>query len=64
MLDDLKEICNELSERIKNKGISLIEKDKILNIIISLPSSKIKEISLDLKENEKGEKEKINDLNK
>ena len=60
--DDLKEICDELSERIKDKNISLLEETNMLIISIPLPSSKIKEIIFELKENEKSEKETISDL--
>jgi len=63
MFDDLKEICNEISERIKKKEIKLIENLDGLNFIISLPSTKIKEIKFELKEEEKNDKDKINNLN-
>ena len=42
MFDDLKEICDEISERIQTKGIKLIENANNLIFIISLPSTKIK----------------------
>ena len=63
MFDDLKEICNELSERIEKKEMKLIENLDGLNFIISLPSTKIKEIKFELKEEEKNDKDKINNLN-
>ena len=63
MFDDLKEICNELSERIEKKEMKLIENLDGLNFIISLPSTKIKEIKFELKEEEKKDKDKINNLN-
>ena len=62
--DDLNEICNELSDRIKMKEIKLIENNDNLIIIISLPSSKIKEIAFQLNKNIKNEQEQINDLTK
>ena len=61
--EDLKEICNELSERIKNKEIKLIENANNLIFIISLPSTKIKEITFELNEEQKNDKDKINNLN-
>ena len=63
MFDDLKEICNEISERIKKKEMKLKENLDGLNFIISLPSTKIKEIKFELKEEEKNDKDKINNLN-
>jgi len=42
--DDLKEICNELNERIKMNSLKIIEGIKTITISISLPNSKIKEI--------------------
>ena len=62
--DDMKEICNELSERIKMKEIKLIENNDNIIIVISLPSSKIKEITFQLNKNIKSEKEQINNLTK
>ena len=62
--DDMKEICNELSERIKMKEIKLIENNDNIIIVISLPSSKIKEITFQLNKNIKTEKEQINNLTK
>ena len=61
--EDLKEICNELSERIKNKEIKLIENANSLIFIISLPSTKVKEITFELDEEQKNDKDKINNLN-
>ena len=46
MFDDLKEICNELSERLKTNEIKLIENKKNLILLINLPISTIKEINL------------------
>jgi len=59
MFDDLREICNEISERIKKKEIKLVENLNNLNFYISLPTTKIKEISFELKEEEKNDKDKI-----
>ena len=63
MFDDLKEICNEISERIKKKEMKLEENLEGLNLLIYLPSTKIKEIKFELKEEQKNDKDKINDLN-
>ena len=62
LFDDLKEICNELSERIKSNGLKLIENLNNVIIIISLPISKIKEIAFELNEDKINEKENYNDL--
>ena len=53
MFDDLKEICNELSDRIKTKEIKLIENANNLILFITLPTSKIKEITFELNEDQK-----------
>ena len=63
MFEDLKEICNELSERIKTKEIKLIENANNLIFIISLHTTKIKEITFELNEEQKNDKDKINNLN-
>ena len=63
MFDNLKEICDEISERIKTKEIKLIENANNLIFIISLPSTKIKEIIFELNEEQKNDKDKINNLN-
>ena len=63
MFEDLKEICDELSERIKTKDIKLIENANNLIFIISLPSTKVKEITFELNEEQKNDKDKINNLN-
>ena len=63
MFDDLKEMCNEISERIKKKEMKLIENLDNLNFTISLLSTKIKEIKFELKDEEKNDKDKINKLN-
>ena len=62
IFDDLKEICNELVERIKTKEIKLIENNDNLIISISLPTTKIKEITFQLNKNIKNDKEQINQL--
>ena len=64
MYDDLKEICNELSERIKINSLKIIEGIKTLIILVSLPNAKIKEIKFELNEIPKNEKESIENLNK
>ena len=63
MFEDLKEICDELSDRIKNKEMKLIENANNLIFIISLPSTKVKEIAFELNEDQKNDKDKIKDLN-
>ena len=63
MFDNLEEICNELSDRIKTKEIKLIENINNLKFTISLPVNKIKEITFELNEDKKCDKDKINDLN-
>ena len=63
MFEDLKEICDELSERIKNREMKLIENANNLLFIISLPTTKIKEITFELNEEQQNDKDKINNLN-
>ena len=63
IFDDLMEICNELSERIKTKEIKLIENANNLIFLINLPIAKIKEISFELNEDQKNDKDQINNLN-
>ena len=63
MFDNLEEICNELSVRIKTKEIKLIENINNLIFSISLPVIKIKEITFELNEDKKTDKDKINELN-
>ena len=60
--DDLKEICEELEQRISKDKISIIESTNTIIISIPLPSSKIKEIIFELLQNEINEKEKVNKL--
>lgn len=50
IFDDLNEICIEILERIKLNAIKVKEIDNILNVIIQLPNSKIKEINFELNE--------------
>ena len=63
MFEYLKEIFFELSERIKTKEMKLIENANNFIFIISLPSAKIKDITFELNEEQKNDKDKINDLN-
>ena len=56
LFDNLKEICDELSARIKTKDLKLIEKENNLIFSISLPVTKIKEITFELNEQQKGDK--------
>ena len=60
--DDLKEIGDELDERLKKEKVSLFEEINSLKILIPLPSSKIKEILFELKEDEKSDKDIIKEL--
>jgi hypothetical protein len=60
--DDLKEICEELTVRISKETINIIEETNSIVISIPLPSSKIKEIIFELKENEVDDKQIIKDL--
>ena len=59
---DLKEICDELSLRIKNKDMKLIDKKDIAIISIPLPIAKFKEITFELNKDLKSDKEQINDF--
>ena len=60
--DDLDEICNELSERIKENGIELTEESDNVSISIPLKNSKTKEIQFTLNEKTNNEKENIHEL--
>ena len=60
--DDMKEICQELTERIKPENLKLIHDNNVLILSVLLPSTKFKEISFILKEKEKSDKDKINEL--
>ena len=62
MCDNLKEICIELDERIKQKEVRLVEKENMVVISISLPSIKIKEITFELILTKKNINDKVNDL--
>jgi len=46
IFDDLKEIYNELNEKIKQNSLKIKEENNSIFISISLPNSKIKEIIL------------------
>ena len=60
----MKEICEEISERVEKEKMTLIEETNSIIISVPLPSSKIKEIIFELKEDEKSDKEIIKDLMK
>ena len=60
--DNLNEICHELNERIKPNNMKLIQNSNSLVLTVFLPSTKFTEISFNLKEKEKSDKEKINEL--
>ena len=57
--DDLNEICQELNERIKPNNMKLIQNNNSLVLTLFLPSTKFTEISFNLKEKEKSDKEII-----
>ena len=59
----MKEICEELTERIEKEIITLYEKNTCVIISIPLPSSKIKEIIFELNEYaKKNDKEIIDEI--
>ena len=60
--DSLKEIFDELKERINSNKITLEEYENSLKINIQLPSSKNKEIIFELNQQNKNDSEKIRDL--
>ena len=60
----MKEIGEEISEREEKQKITLIEENNSIIISIPLPSSKIKEIIFELKEDAKSDKGLIKDLMK
>ena len=62
--DNIQEICNELEKHIKNETIILIEKDKLLMIVIPIPNNEIKSIYFELKEDELNEQDEYKDINK
>ena len=60
--DDLKEICEELKDRISEGKLSLIEETNSLILSIPLPSTKIKDAFFELKEIIKSDKDLIKEL--
>ena len=60
--NSLNEILDEIFPLIENGKAELKEENNILNLIINLPIKKVKEVSFILKENEKSDKNKINEL--
>ena len=58
----MKEICEELEQRISKDKITIIESTNTIILSIPLPSSKIKEIIFELIQNEINEKEKTKKL--
>ena len=60
--DNLKEICDEIKERVEKEKLNIIEDTNTIIVSIPLPSSKKKEIVFELKEEEKSDKEIIKDL--
>ena len=62
LFDNLKEICDEISEKLKNEKISLKEDSKSLIISIPLNTTKIKEIIFELYEKELNTNEKFDKI--
>ena len=62
MCDNLSEICTELESRINTKDMILTENEGKIDISISLPSIKVKEIKFSLTKETKNENEKYNEL--
>ena len=62
MYDNLEEICNEIKKITKNNPPIIKENNKSLFIIIPLPHDKIKECTFELKEIERNEGDKIEDM--
>ena len=52
----------ELFSFIENKKYNLIEENKEISLIFQLPVHKVKEIKFSLKQKEKSDNEKINEL--
>ena len=59
----IKDICNEISERINKKEVKLVENSKSLNFYLLIPVSKIKEINFELKEEGNNDIDQKNNLN-
>ena len=62
MFDSIEEIFNELSNLIDNSKPIIFEETNSILLSILLPSTKIKEIIFEIKEKEKTDKEKIEEL--
>ena len=60
--ESIDEILDELFPLIDNKKFNLIEENKEVILIIQLPVHKIKEIKFPLKQTEKNDKDKFNEL--
>ena len=60
--DNLKEICDEISDKLKNEKISINEDSKSLIISIPLNTTKIKEIIFELYEKEINNIEKFDKI--
>ena len=60
--ESIDEILEELFSLIDNKKIKLIEESKQIILIFQLPIHKIKEIKFSVKEKEKNDKDRINEL--
>jgi hypothetical protein len=60
--ETIDEILDELFPLIDNKKVSLIEEANNITLIIQLPTNKIKDIRFDIKQIEKNDKDKINEL--
>ena len=62
MYEDLKEVCDELNQRIKNEEVTVTEKENKLIIIFIYPNSKVTEIEFELEEESNIINDDINDL--
>ena len=60
--ESIDEILEELFSFIENKKYNLIEENKEISLIFQLPVHKVKEIKFSLKQKEKSDNEKINEL--
>ena len=60
--ESIDEILEELFSFIENKKYNLIEENEEISLIFQLPVHKVKEIKFSLKQKEKSDNEKINEL--
>ena len=60
--ESIDEILEEIFSLLDNKKVNLIEESEQIDLIIQLPVHKIKEIKFSLKQSEKSDKDKFNEL--